>query len=63
MRSLANETRAPAPGAEIVVNRLAEVLFIQMIRAFVTLELDSQPGWLRALGDRQIGSALRLMHE
>jgi AraC-like DNA-binding protein len=63
LRSLANETRAPAPGAEIIVNRLAEVLFIQMIRAFVASELDSEPGWLRALGDRQIGSALRLMHE
>jgi len=63
LRSLANETRAPAPGAHIVVNRLAEVLFIQMIRAFVSSELDSEPGWLSALGDRQIGSALRLMHE
>jgi AraC-like DNA-binding protein len=62
LRSLANETRAPAPGGDIVVNRLAEVLFIQMIRAFVASELDSEPGWLRALGDRQIGSALRLMH-
>lgn len=61
--SLANETRAPAPGADIVINRLAEVLFIQMIRAFVTSELDIEPGWLSALADRQIGQALRLMHE
>jgi AraC-like DNA-binding protein len=63
LRSLANETRVPGPGIDIVVNRLAEVLFIQMIRSFISPELAGAPGWLSALADRQIGSALRLMHE
>jgi AraC-like DNA-binding protein len=63
LQSLANETREHAAGSEIVINRLAEILFIQMIRGFVSSELSSGPGWLRALGDRQIGATLRLMHE
>jgi AraC-like DNA-binding protein len=62
LQCLADETQVVAPGSEIVVNRLAEVLFIQMIRAFVASELDGRPGWLRALGNRQIGTALHLIH-
>jgi AraC-like DNA-binding protein len=63
LQSLANETRELAPGSQIVINRLAEILFIQMIRAFVASEPNGGPGWLRALGDRQIGATLRLMHD
>jgi AraC-like DNA-binding protein len=62
LQSLANETRGPAPGAAVVVNRLAEVLFIQMIRAYASSSLNSAPGWLGALADRQLGSVLHLMH-
>lgn len=63
LQSLANETGERAPGSRIVINRLAEILFIQMIRGFVASESNSAPGWLRALGDRQIGATLRMMHE
>jgi len=63
LQSLANETRESAPGSEIVVNRLAEILFIQMIRTFVSSELNSKPGWLGALADTHTGTALHLMHE
>jgi AraC-like DNA-binding protein len=62
LQSLARETELAAPGSQIVVNRLAEVLFIQMTRAFVASEMNDRPGWLSALGDRQIGSALQLIH-
>jgi AraC-like DNA-binding protein len=62
LQSLARETEHSAPGSQIVVNRLAEVLFIQMTRAFVASELNDRPGWLSALGDRQIGSALQCIH-
>jgi AraC-like DNA-binding protein len=63
LQSLANETRESGPGSEIVVNRLAEILFIQMIRAFVASDLNSKPGWLGALADTHTGAALHLMHE
>jgi AraC-like DNA-binding protein len=55
------ETRTARPGAEAVVDRLAAVLFIQVLRAYVERS-DSPPGMLAALSDRQIGAALELMH-
>lgn len=57
-----HETKAARPGAEAVVNRLAEVLFIQMVRAY--LEQSKAPrGMLAAIADKQIGAALQLMHQ
>ncbi len=57
-----HETRAARPGAEAIVNRLTEVLFIQMVRAY--LEQSEAPlGMLAAVADRQIGMALELMHK
>jgi AraC-like DNA-binding protein len=63
LKSLANETVDAAPGFQIVVNRLAEILFIQMIRTFVAFDLSTGPDWLSALKDRHVGHALQLMHE
>lgn len=63
LQLLASEMAEPAPGAELVTTRLAEVLFIQTIRAFIATkpELCKQP-WLRAIFDPQIGAALRAIH-
>jgi transcriptional regulator GlxA family with amidase domain len=56
-----HETRAARPGAEAVVDRLAAVLFIQVLRAYIESS-ESSPGMLAAFADRQIGAALELMH-
>jgi AraC-like DNA-binding protein len=56
-----HETRAARPGAEAVVDRLAAVLFIQVLRAYIESG-ESSPGMLAAFADRQIGAALELMH-
>jgi len=56
-----HETRAARPGAEAVVNRLAGVLFVQMVRAYVE-QAESPPAILAAIGDRQVGAVLELMH-
>mgnify|MGYP001489642897 CR=1 FL=1 len=55
------------PGAQTVMSRLADVLFIQTVRAFLTAECDSTAAgrggnWLRALADRQIGPAMAAIH-
>jgi AraC-like DNA-binding protein len=64
LQSLASEMADPMPGSEVVANRLAEVLFIQAIRAHVASGADCRnPGWLRAIFDPQIGSALKAIHE
>ncbi len=57
-----HETKTAKPGAEAVVNRLAEVLFVQMVRAYIA-QAEAPPGMLAAIADKQIGAALRLMHQ
>ncbi|MGQ0526174.1 MAG: helix-turn-helix domain-containing protein [Betaproteobacteria bacterium] len=57
-----HETLAAKPGAEAVVGRLAAVLFVQMVRAYIEQE-ESPPAILAAIADKQIGAALALMHK
>jgi AraC-like DNA-binding protein len=57
-----SEASANRAGAETVIARLSEILFIQAMRAFTSLHNDGSIGWLRALNDPQIGRALALIH-
>lgn len=57
-----HETRTARPGADAVVSRLAGVLFVQIVRAYVE-KSPSPPVMLAALADKQIAAALALMHE
>jgi AraC family transcriptional regulator, activator of mtrCDE len=57
-----HETRVARPGAEAVVNRLAGVLFVQMVRAHIE-QSKSPPAMLAAIADKQVGAALELMHQ
>lgn len=51
------------PGSGAVVDRLADVLFVQAVRTRITAPgRDEEPTWLRALADPQIAAALHLMH-
>ena len=63
MRALASEMAEQVPGSEIVANRLAEVLFIQILRAHIASGPESTKGWLRAIFDPQMGTALRAIHD
>lgn len=58
---ITHETGKPQPGADAVVNRLAEVLFIQILRAHVA-RVDAPPGILAAIADKKIGDALARLH-
>jgi AraC-like DNA-binding protein len=62
LQLLAAESAAHAPGSAVIVNRLADVLLVQAIRAFIAGSGCPEHG-LRALGDPQIGKALALIHE
>ncbi|MEX0960195.1 MAG: AraC family transcriptional regulator [Burkholderiales bacterium] len=55
------ETRLTRVGAQAAVNRLAELLFIQIVRAYVN-QAGVENGLLSALGDPQISAALGHMH-
>lgn len=63
MQALASEMAEQAPGSEVVATRLAEVLFIQILRAYIASGVEwRNKGWLRAIFDPQIGTALRAIH-
>jgi AraC-like DNA-binding protein len=64
LNMLASEMAEPAPGSELVANRLADVLFIQCLRARIASRSEPcKSGWLRAVFDPQVGVALKSMHE
>src|ERR1035437_1725630 len=64
LQLLASEMAEPAPGSEVMVNRLADILFIQCVRAHIASSSKScKTGWLRAIFDPKIGAALKAMHE
>ena len=63
MQALASEMAEQAPGSGVVASRLAEVLFIQILRAYIASEPERNRGWLRAVFDPQIGTALTAFHD
>ncbi len=63
MQALASEMAEDAPGSEVVATRLAEVLFIQVLRAHIASAPERNKGWLRAIFDPQIGSAFSAIHD
>lgn len=62
LRLMAAEATAPRAGGETVITRLADILVIQSIRAWIERAPDGQFGWLSALRDPQIGRAIALIH-
>jgi AraC-like DNA-binding protein len=62
LRFMAAEARERRPGGETVITRLADILVIQAIRAWIEQDPAAQTGWLRALRDKQIGHAIALIH-
>ncbi|HEY1501927.1 MAG TPA: AraC family transcriptional regulator [Acidobacteriaceae bacterium] len=63
MQALASEMAEQVPGSEVVATRLAEVLFIQALRAHIAPGSERNIGWLRAIFDSQIGAALTAIHD
>ena len=64
LNMLASEMAETAPGSDLVVNRLADLLFIHSIRAHIGSRSEGcKSGLLRAIFDPQIGVALKSMHQ
>ena len=59
---ITKEAEERLPGSETIITRLADILVIQAIRAWLDSMRDEEHGWIAALHDRQIGKALSLMH-
>ncbi len=62
LRFIAWETREAKPGTETIVSRLTDVLFVQVLRAWVTTLPEGGGGWLGALRDPQVAAALAHVH-
>jgi AraC-like DNA-binding protein len=58
----AHETATPRLGSTLVTARLAQVVFVEALRAAMTADDKPIGGWLAALTDDRIGIALHLMH-
>ncbi|WP_233828357.1 AraC family transcriptional regulator [Paraburkholderia sp. ZP32-5] len=59
---LVEERTVEQPGTQLASAHLAQLLFIQILRAHLKKSSPMPAGWLRALGDPRIAPALRLMH-
>jgi AraC-like DNA-binding protein len=62
LRLMAAEVRQLRPGGEAVTTRLADILVIQAIRAWIEADPAARTGWLGALQDQQIGQAIVAVH-
>ena len=56
------EAASGQPGSSAVATRVAESLFVEMLRAYVDSLPPAEPGWLAGLRDPQVGKCLELMH-
>ena len=59
---LVREQANSPPGASLVSAQLAQLMFVQILRAQLQASGALRAGWLRALADPRIAPALRLMH-
>ena len=56
------EVRSPRPGGAGVLAKLAELLFIEVLRLYMNEQSDGRTGWLAGVGDRIVGAALKVLH-
>jgi AraC-like DNA-binding protein len=59
---LVSERKAELPGTNIVSSQLAQLIFVLILRAYVETSPPMAAGWLRALSDRNLAPAIKLMH-
>ena len=62
VRYALTEARSPRPGGAGVLAKLAEVLFIEVLRLYMNEQSAGRVGWLAGLGDRIVGAALNALH-
>ncbi len=63
VRYALREARSPRPGGEGVLAKLAEVLFIEVLRQYMNEQTEGRTGWLAGVRDRIVGAALNCLHK
>jgi len=62
IRSAAAETSAKRAGRQSILNRLSELMFVEVIRLHMDQLASDNTGWLAGLRDPVVGRALTLLH-
>jgi AraC-like DNA-binding protein len=62
LRSVVEESNRKRPGGEAVLERMSEMLFVEVLRRYVDGLPPDQTGWLAGMRDPAVGRALSLMH-
>ena len=63
LRRMVSESALERPGQIVALSRLTEVLFVEVLRSWISSLSPGQGGWLGAISDPHIGPALKLIHE
>ncbi len=63
MASVVEESNRKRPGGEAVLERMSEMLFVEVLRRYAGTLTPDQTGWLAGMRDAAVGRALALMHE
>lgn len=62
VRLMSAELADVRPGGEAIATRLADVLVVQAVRAWLGRDPAARTGWLGALADPQVGRAMAAVH-
>jgi AraC-like DNA-binding protein len=62
LRLLLDEAFSDEPGSSTVAERVADIMFVQAVRAFLSSNPSSAGGWLRGLSDPRVAKALARVH-
>jgi AraC-like DNA-binding protein len=62
LRTAVAESEARRPGSEAVLERMSEMLFVEVLRRYVASLPEGETGWLAGVQDPVVGPALGLLH-
>lgn len=63
LERMTDEVRDPRPGGSLIAQQLAFMMLVQALRLHLTDETSAGTGWLFALADKQLSSAIACMHD
>jgi AraC-like DNA-binding protein len=63
MRAVVTESNSKRPGGEAVLERMSEMLFVEVLRRHIDSLPPEQTGWLAGMRDPAVGRALSHIHE
>lgn len=62
IRYITHEAMHPRPGGQCILSRLTELMFMEVLRRHIQNLPPGEIGWLAALNDPIVGSAIKWMH-